>query len=174
MEEENVAVEAEVPTRRMLDRWDFRFLSLSQHIAGWSKDPSTKVGAVIVRPDRTIASLGFNGFARGVADLPERLSDRSSKLLLTVHAEENAILSAHERLQGFALYSSHFPCDRCASRIVQAGIGRVVAMTTKDYLERWAESVANSRVIFAEAGVMVDVVELVEEQVIVSEPESAP
>ena len=29
--------------------WDERFLSLAHHVSGWSKDPSTKVGAVIVR-----------------------------------------------------------------------------------------------------------------------------
>jgi dCMP deaminase len=148
---------------RELDKWDFRFLALAQHIAQWSKDPSTKVGAVIVRPDRTIASMGFNGFARGVADLPERIADRPTKLMLTVHAEENAILSAHERVAGHWLYSSHFPCVNCASRIVQAGIGRVIAMTTKEYMERWAESVANSRVVFAEAGIHMDVVEMLVE-----------
>ena len=146
-------------TGRVLTHWDFRFLQLADHIATWSKDPSTKVGAVIVRQDRTIAAMGFNGFARGVADLADRIANRDTKLMLTVHAEENAILSAHERLAGHWLYTTHFPCDRCASRIVQAGIGRVICATTADYLSRWADSVANSNVIFTEAGVPVDVVE---------------
>ncbi|CAB5220194.1 ComEB Deoxycytidylate deaminase [uncultured Caudovirales phage] len=159
-----LATEATPPPGRLLTKWDFRFLQLAQNIAVWSKDPSTQVGAVIVRPDRTIASLGFNGFARGVDDSEERLAERNIKYLLTVHAEENAILSAHERLSGYWLYTSHHPCDRCASRIVQAGIGRVVCMTTKDYLSRWEESVRNSRVILGEAGIPIDVVELVESQ----------
>lgn len=148
---------------RVLTKWDFRFLQLAQHVATWSKDPSTQVGAVIVRPDRTIASLGFNGFARGVDDTAERLENRDVKLVLTVHAEENAILSAHERLAGYWLYTSHHPCDRCASRIVQAGIERVVCMTTKDFMARWSESVKNSRIILTEGGVVVDTVEVVEE-----------
>lgn len=148
---------------RVITHWDFRFLRLSQHIASWSKDPSTQVGAVIVRPNRTIASLGFNGFARGVADTPERLEDRAAKLLLTVHAEENAILAAHEPVRGHWLYTSHHPCAHCASRIVQAGIGRVVCTTSSDYLSRWAESVGNARVILSEGGVPIDVIEFTEE-----------
>lgn len=148
---------------RLLTKWDFRFLQLAQHIAGWSKDPSTQVGAVIVRPDRTIASLGFNGFARGVDDSDDRLQNRDVKLTLTIHAEENAILSAHERLAGYWLYTSHHPCDRCASRIVQAGIGRVICLTSKDYLSRWSDSVRNSRIILTEGGVPIDTVEVVEE-----------
>ena len=45
-----------------IDKWDARFLDLAVYVADWSKDPSTKVGAVLVRPDRTIAALGFNRF----------------------------------------------------------------------------------------------------------------
>lgn len=149
---------------RALGKWDFRFLQLAEQVAAWSKDPSTKVGAVIVRPeDKTVASLGFNGFARGVSDLESRLLNRDEKLMLTVHAEENALLSAHERVAGFWLYTNRHPCERCASRIVQAGISRVICLTTAEYLSRWADSVANARVIFGEAGVAVDVVELVQE-----------
>lgn len=151
------------PKGRLLTKWDFRFLQLAQTIATWSKDPSTQVGAVIVRPDRTIASLGFNGFARGVDDSEDRLTNRDTKLLLTVHAEENAILSSHERLSGYWLYTSHHPCAHCASRIVQAGIGRVICMTTRDFISRWEDSVRNSRIILSEGGIPVDVVEILEQ-----------
>ena len=44
--------------------WDQRFIALADHIGQWSKDPSTQQGAVIVRPDKTIAATGFNGFPR--------------------------------------------------------------------------------------------------------------
>ena len=54
------------------EKWDRRFLALAEHVADWSKDPSTKTGAVIVRPDRTIASMGYNGFPRGMADTDDR------------------------------------------------------------------------------------------------------
>jgi len=46
--------------------WHDRFFAMADLVGSWSKDPSTKVGAVIIRPDRTIASVGYNGFPRGV------------------------------------------------------------------------------------------------------------
>ena len=46
----------------MSAKWDIRFLKLATHISDWSKDPSTKVGCVVVGPDREIRSTGFNGF----------------------------------------------------------------------------------------------------------------
>ena len=34
-----------LPIPEITDEWDQRMLDLAQHIASWSKDPSTKVGA---------------------------------------------------------------------------------------------------------------------------------
>ena len=64
----------------MLDKWDNRFYDLAAYIADWSKDPSTKVGAVIVDPkNKRIVSTGFNGFPFGVEDTAERLENRDVK-----------------------------------------------------------------------------------------------
>lgn len=136
--------------------WDRRFLGLCEHVASWSKDPSTKVGAVIVRPDRTIASVGYNGFPRGVRDEPNRLSDRETKYALTVHAEMNAILSAAESVQGYTLYTTPcLSCDRCAVHVIQAGIRRCVAPEpTPDMLSRWRDALRRTRALFAEANVV--------------------
>ena len=78
----------------MSEKWDRRFLDLASHICGWSKDPSTKVGCVVVGEDREIRSTGFNGFPRGIEDSMERLDDRELKYPLICHAEENAIMHA--------------------------------------------------------------------------------
>lgn len=78
----------------MSERWDRHFLELALVNARMSKDPKTKVGAVIVGPDREVRAMGFNGFPRGIADTPARLEDRDLKLKLVVHAEMNAILNA--------------------------------------------------------------------------------
>lgn len=131
-----------------------QFLELAEHIAGWSKDPSTQVGAVIVRPDRTIASVGYNGFPRGVADDWERLMDRELKNALTVHAELNAILNAHERLDGCTIYVTHPPCVSCAAAIIQSGI-KYVAYKKPDqgFLARWQESIDRANMMFHEADV---------------------
>ena len=70
----------------MSEKWDKRFLDLAAHISTWSKDPSTKVGCVVVGEDREIRSTGFNGFPRGIEDDEERLSDREQKYPLICHA----------------------------------------------------------------------------------------
>lgn len=146
---------------KYLDKWHLRFLQMAEHVAEWSKDPSTKVGAVIVRPDRTIASVGFNGFARGVLDTAERLSNRELKYPLTVHAEPNAILSAHEPVRGHTLYVSPLsPCSNCAGVIIQSGIGRVVAKCGHvANPSQWSDSFKLALTAFDEAGVSVILVE---------------
>lgn len=129
-------------------------VGLAEHIAMWSKDPNTGVGAVIVRPDRTVASLGFNGFPRRIADTAERLHNRDEKLSLVIHAELNAILSSHVPVAGMTLYVSQPCCDRCAVHVVQSGIVRVVARAPTDvFRQRWRESLARSGAVFREAGV---------------------
>jgi dCMP deaminase len=127
-------------------------MELAKHVAGWSKDPSSTVGAVIVRPDRTICSVGFNGLPRGVEDHPERLLDRDKKLQYMVHAEANAILSAREPLNNYSLYVWPFhPCCHCAAAIIQSGIKEVHCPDTT--VLRWSESFDVAKVMFAEAGV---------------------
>jgi dCMP deaminase len=137
----------------MNDKWDKRFSALARHVSFWSKDPSTKVGAVIVRPDNTVASLGYNGFPRGVND-DDRLFDRKQKYPMTVHAEMNAILHASENLYGYTLYV--YPlltCANCAAAIIQAGITSVVAVHRHN--DRWIESNDIALTMFDEAGVHV-------------------
>ena len=136
--------------------WDERYIGLAEHVAGWSKDPNTKVGAVIVRPNNTIISLGFNGFPRRIAD-DSRLDDRKVKLEMILHAEINAFISATQDVSSCTLYTWPFlSCSRCASVMIQAEIKRVVAPTNT--IERWEENLKLSRTLFAEAGV--EVVEL--------------
>jgi len=110
-------------------KWDLRFLDLAYTVEQWSKDPSMKVGSVIVDPSNRVLGLGYNGFPRGVYDTAERYADRHGfKYSAVVHAEVNAILNATGDLQGATLYcSTGVPCPDCAGPIIQAGITRVVA-----------------------------------------------
>ena len=114
------------PAARALDHWDARFLALAEHIAQWSKDPSTKVGCVIASSDRRVVSTGFNGLPSGVEDSLERLTDRDLKYEMTVHAERNAIINARRDLTGCRLYVTLRPCSVCAAMIIQAGIAEVI------------------------------------------------
>lgn len=128
-------------------------MRMAQEVASWSRDPSTKVGCVIVRPDKTIASLGFNGFARGVSDTPIRLENREQRLLYTTHAELNAILGAREPLNGCSLFVWPMqPCAHCASAIIQAGISSVYCPLA-DIKNEWADSFKAAFQMFVEAGV---------------------
>lgn len=133
-------------------KWDMRFMELAKHVAQWSKDPSTQCGAVIVRPDKTIASVGFNGLPRGVEDLPDRLLDRDKKLQYIVHAETNAILTAHEQLKNYAIYVwPMHPCCHCAAAIIQSGIKEVYC--PESLISRWNNSFNVASQMFSEAQV---------------------
>lgn len=142
--------------KRRQQKWDNFYIGMAKYMATASKDPSTKVGAVIVRPNNTIASVGYNGFPRGMSDDPSLYNDRPTKYSRVVHAEMNAILNAQGSVDGCTLYTSALPpCDRCAVFVVQAGISRVVYETIADpaLAERWAESLAKTTDIFIEAGI---------------------
>lgn len=136
-------------------KWDTRFLGLAAHISAWSKDPSSQVGAVIT-DGRRIVSLGYNGFAAGVADTAERLTDRAQKLNLTIHAEENALIFAKRDLRGCTVYVTHPPCPRCAAKLIQDEVGRVVFIApSEDFLSRWADDLVLSQAMYREAGILV-------------------
>ncbi len=144
----------------MTAKWDTRFLGLATHISAWSKDPSSQVGAVITDGNR-IVSLGYNGFAAGVEDKPERLSNRDCKLNLTIHAEENAMIFAKRDLTACTVYVTHPPCPRCASKLIQEEVARVVYMSpSEDFLSRWADDLKLSHEMYREAGVEVTAYEL--------------
>lgn len=135
--------------------WDEYFLNKAYVSASKSKDPSTKVGAVIVRPDKTEASSGYNGFPRGIEDTPERLNDREVKYSLIIHGEMNAILAAREPLNGYTLYTVPFmPCDRCFVHVIQAGIKRVVYIkATADQETRWGAAFKRVLALAREANI---------------------
>ena len=137
-------------------KWDRRFIELARHIAQWSKDPSTKVGCVVVGPDREIRSTGFNGFPRGIEDTAERLDNRALKYPLICHAEENAIMHAARigvALKGCSAYVTWPPCTRCARSLVQAGVHEVVFPAALDIPDRWREDFDMSMTMLHEAGV---------------------
>jgi len=150
-----MSIEKHNPARAAHKKWDTRFLSLAAHISGWSKDPSSQVGAVITDGNR-IVSLGYNGFAAGVHDTTERLVDRNTKLNLTIHAEENAMIFAKRDISGCTVYVTHPPCPRCASKLIQDEISRIVFIApSEDFLSRWADDLKLSYQMYEEAAIEV-------------------
>lgn len=136
------------------NKWDIRFMDMAKLVSTWSKDPSTQTGAVIVRPDRTIASVGFNGFPVGMTDTAERYADREQKYSRIVHCEMNALLHAGESVKGCTLYTFPFAsCDRCCVHMLQAGIKDFVAPILPAHLEeRWLESINKTKSYMLECG----------------------
>jgi dCMP deaminase len=135
-------------------KWDSRFLEMANLVASWSKDPSTKTGAVIVRPDKTVLSVGFNGFPKKMKDDPEQYANREVKYSKIVHCEMNALIHARESLEGCTLYTVPFAsCDRCAVHMIQAGITRFVfPKLPKKLVKRWKESTDKTKQYIEEAG----------------------
>jgi len=127
--------------------WDQRFLRLARLVAFWSKDPSTKCGAVIVRPDNTLASVGFNGFARGMDDHEDHYADRAIKYPHILHSEWNALRSTQDpTLAGTTVYAWPMPpCDECTAPLLQKKVARVVANPPEeDKLIRWQKMFDNA------------------------------
>jgi dCMP deaminase len=111
-----------------LTKWDHRYLDIARQVYCWSKDPSTKVGAVISDKRGRVVALGFNGFPEKVEDCEHKLNHRETKYEMVVHAEVNAVLIAGQSTEGGTIYVYGPPiCPRCASVLIQAGIRRAIA-----------------------------------------------
>jgi len=147
-------------------KWDKRFIDMALHVGSWSKDPSTQVGAILVR-DQHIIATGYNGFPKGIADTDDRLNDRPTKYGLVVHAELNSILAAAKfgiATGGSTLYVvarsvktgkiwGGAPCLRCAVETIQSGVSSVVVPSPVDMEPSWVASCEAGKQVLHEAGV---------------------
>ena len=139
-------------------KWELRYLEMARLVSTWSKDPSTKVGAVIVDSDNTVISVGFNGLPRRIQDTDQRLNNRDIKLKMIIHAEINAIITAKRPLNGTTIYTYPFmSCSQCAGLIIQSGICRHISYKTDN--ERWKDSFDLALEMFDEARVIVNLLE---------------
>jgi dCMP deaminase len=149
-------------------KWDQRWFQLVDLVASWSKDPSTQVGAVIIPDGGDCPVIGWNGFPRGVKDLPERYADRDTKYMMVTHAEANSILNAARNgvnLRGSTIYISHPPCNECSKLIVQSGIKKVIHRPLPDEIkERWGKLLKYSDLILSEGGVITEIYEIEKEE----------
>lgn len=141
------------------DRWDARHMALAIHVSAWSKDPSTKVGAVLVGKNQRDIALGYNGFPPGIGDSSERLLDRRVKYLLTQHAERNVLDNARFEVSGSTLITTAYPCVECAKSIVSKGVSRLVTTPRPAPIGEpsWRDTLEWSENLFREAGLEVRV-----------------
>lgn len=157
------AVEREVAARIQQRKWDARHLRLARFWAEeCSKDPTTKVGAVVVGTDRRNVAMGYNGFPPGVQDLPERWNDRPTKYAFTQHAERNVLDNAHFDLKGATLATTMFPCVECAKSMVSKGIARLVSWPPPQPITEpsWRDTIPHALTILQEGGVEIVIMEV--------------
>ena len=152
-------------------KWDLRYMALAAHIATWSKDPSTQVGAVLVRSNNSIASTGYNGFAPGADDSRHLYLDKDYKAANVIHAEINAVdffmeISKLTNLDGFTLYSSFPTCPDCMETLGARRLSRVVQTTLKtegkdsEWIARWTKNIAKAREVAAFYRITLDTIDV--------------
>ena len=141
-----------------LDKWDKRFIELTNLIATWSSCLKRNVGAIIVKDKRVIAT-GYNGAPQQIdscAQLGTCIrqnveSGIKQELCRAVHAEQNAIAQAARlgiSIEGATLYCTHKPCVTCTKIIINAGIKRVVY--THDYPDALADQILQASSMIVE------------------------
>src|SRR5271163_3399120 len=138
----------------MANKWDIFYLKMAQLVSSMSKDPSTQTGAVIVRPNKSVVSVGFNGFPKDMPDKAEWYANREEKYSRVVHCEINAQIFTREPLHGYTLYTWPFAsCDRCCVTMLQSGITRFVYPSIPEHLkERWEAALNKTYKYIVEAG----------------------
>ena len=121
-----------------MDKWDKRFMDLTENIASWSSCCRRQVGAIIVMDKRIIAT-GYNGAPAGIKTCVDKksclrnemgiASGTRAELCYAVHAEQNAVTQAARMgvsVKGATIYVTHQPCVLCAKILINAGIKRIV------------------------------------------------
>ena len=107
-------------------QWDEYFLKIAETVALKSKDPSSKMGCVIVDKNKRVVSLGYNGMVQGADEAKMTLSERPMKYYFAIHSEMNAVIFAHQDLSGCTVYNRVATCENCLKYCLQAGITRFV------------------------------------------------
>ena len=136
--------------------WDEYFMLQAMISSFKSKDPSTKVGCVIVDENNHQVTMGYNGMVAGIDEtqLPwgkdKSVPLEHQKYGYVVHAETNAILHTSRSLKNCRAYVTLFPCNECAKLIASKQISEVVFLSNKD---RDSETHRMARKIFDLAGV---------------------
>jgi dCMP deaminase len=117
--------------------WDEYFLEMAQVVARRSTCLRRKIGAVLVR-DRRILATGYNGAPAGLPHCEEVGCQREAlgvasgerqELCRALHAEQNAIIQGALHgvsLRGSVLYCTNQPCVICAKMLINAGVKRII------------------------------------------------
>lgn len=107
--------------------WDSTWMSVAQLMKTRGTCPRAKVGAALASADNHLLSVGYNGAPTKMPHCTEEgCIIENGHCVRAVHAELNAILNLRMPSPGATLYTTHYPCTRCASALAQIGVVRVV------------------------------------------------
>jgi dCMP deaminase len=147
--------------------WDETFMHDVYWWARRSKDPRTKIGAVLVHWDtKDPISHAYNGFARKINDDIAERWERPEKYFWVSHAESNSVLNCARTGRttlGTTMFTQGIPCADCANDIIQCKVAEIVVHKQwQNYeqlfnWEKWNDSALRSETKFKEAGVNVRV-----------------
>jgi len=124
----------------------------------YSKDPSTQLGAILVKEHAGVIGWGVNGLPDRISDKEDRWT-RPQKYDYVEHAERNVIYKCAERgicSTGLIMYCPWFACTDCARAIIQSGISAVVGHEEmyEHVNDRWNKSTELGMSMLKEAGVL--------------------
>lgn len=144
---------------RRLGKWELRMFYIARVYGSFSKDPSTKIGAVVQRPDKTTAGHGFNGLPRGVND--DHMSDRDFKIMTVIHGEENAIVNSRDAtLENCRMFVWGLPCcAHCIGLAKQRGVVKISCVSERERPD-WKASFDAAATVARESGVDLEIFKL--------------
>jgi len=102
--------------------WEQMAMGLAEVAAKRSEDPYCKVGACVLRHDKSVAGIGYNGGPRGIEI---DWSNRDERRKRVIHAEINALKYVRPG-EGWLLASTLLPCHHCLQVIAAHGIKYIV------------------------------------------------
>ncbi len=136
--------------------WDEYFMSITELVAQRATCVRRKVGAILVRDKRIIAT-GYNGAPSQISHCLDVGCLRAEKgipsgerheLCRGLHAEQNAIIQAALHgvsVEGATLYCTNMPCSICSKMLINARVIKIL------YKEGYADSLSSS--LMAEANI---------------------
>lgn len=140
--------------------FDEYFMRMVYLVASKSKDPSSKIGAILVKNGNVVSS-GFNGLPQKVIDFSSRYLNKEIKYQMVAHAECNSIYYAARHgisTAGASLYTNGLVCCECSKAVIQAGITRIIYHEQFAGMnDKWIKSVEFSKIMLDEAGVKIDI-----------------
>jgi len=144
------------PKIQLRPSWDQYFLDIADIVSSRSKDPRTKVGAVLVR-ERRIIGTGYNGFPKYVNENIDARWEVPEKYIWVAHAERNAIdMCARDGVatKGATLFVTLPPCNECAKSIIQCEIDKVVIGNPAP--AHWQNNVNIAESMLKEAAIIIE------------------